>query len=138
MNSNRISKRQEKRTKKLKGQCASILKRLNILLKPQGSSRSGQSTLGQAIDSDVFGSSSHCPLVAIGLREFNCPLNYPRCTCGKLLVEGLCTPPGIVEANASNTQCQKKKKKLNILLININSSLFQYNNTYIILNLNFS
>ena len=29
---------------------------------------------------------------AIGLGEFNCPLNYKRCTCGKLLVEGLCTP----------------------------------------------
>uniref|UniRef100_A0A2N9G4A4 uridine/cytidine kinase n=1 Tax=Fagus sylvatica TaxID=28930 RepID=A0A2N9G4A4_FAGSY len=31
------------------------------------------------------------PLVAIGLGEFNCPLNYPRCTYGKLLTEDLCT-----------------------------------------------
>ena len=28
----------------------------------------------------------------IGLGEFNCLLNYPRYTCGKLLTEGLCTP----------------------------------------------
>ena len=37
----------------------------------------------------------------IGLGEFNCPLNYSCCTCGKFIAKGLCTL-GLVRANVSD------------------------------------
>lgn len=62
---------------------------------------------------NVLGSSNHAcvhSLGAIGLGEFNCPLNYLRCTCRKLLAEGLCTPK-ISRGSALDTWCQSKKEK---------------------------
>jgi hypothetical protein len=37
--------------------------------------------------------------------EFNCHLNYPRCTCGELLAKGL--SPKLVGANTSHTSIKK-------------------------------
>ena len=50
-------------------------------------------------------------LGAIGLGEFNCPLNYVRCTCWKLLAEGLCTP-GISKSKCFGHPVPIKKKQI--------------------------
>ena len=63
----------------------------------------------RAVNSSILGLSSHCPLVAIRLEEFNFPLNYPRCTCVKLLAEVLCTP--FSEYMLFLLVAKKKKKK---------------------------
>ena len=46
----------------------------------------------------------------IWLGEFNCPLNYPRCTYRKLFSEGLCTP-GLIGTKSWALGVNQKKKK---------------------------
>jgi hypothetical protein len=64
--------------------------------------------------------------VAIVLGEFNCLLNYLRCTCRKLLVEGLCTP------RISQSKCFghpvpiKKKKNLGTHELTLLSLAFKF------------
>ena len=53
---------------------------------------SGQLILRRAINSSVLDLNINCPILAIGLEEFNYPLNYLKCTFGKLIIDGMCTP----------------------------------------------